>query len=359
MSSKHIKVAILAPLPPPTGGIGTWALRVEKSMPALCCDVALVDEGLIGGREFFGERAKKNLYDEWQRCRRIWHDLEVALESESVDVVHSNIPSVAGGMLRELFCCRIAHRHGVPFVIHYRCTVSSSVKGAILEFLLRMLSNHADAVIVLNEKSRAFVEARTRTQVTLIPNFANVSEIASDCSPSGPVKRCLYVGGVCKEKGIFDLFEVAQRFPNVEFKAIGKVEAGVAEVAPANVVLTGPLPHEEITSALHEADVFFFLSHYVHEGFANALCEAMAAGLPCIVTDWAANADMIGDKGGFVVQPGDIDACEESLRALDNPTLRRYQGKRNIAKVEEEYSEDVVLRQYIELYNRLVGDYER
>lgn len=349
-----MKVAILAPLPPPTGGIGTWALRVEKGLPAHGCDVVLVDEGLIGGREFFGEKAKKSLPQEWKRCLIIWSRLRVALEDQEIQVVHANIPASLGGMLRELVCLHIARLANRKFILHFHCTLDDGLVSGLQAFLLKAICLRADGIVTLNSKSRDYVAHITGVEPWMLPNFISSSEIVASKSYEGPVRRVLFVGGVCEDKGIYDYFAVARRFPDVEFMAVGRIEQGVADVAPANVILTGPLDHSEIASALAEADVFFFLSHYQFEGFSVALTEAMAAGLPCVVTDWAANADMVGGGGGFVVQPCDTDACEQALKALDDPCLRRCQGERNIEKAKEEYSEDIVLEQYIKLYKQLI-----
>ena len=350
-----MKVALLVPLPPPMGGIGTWAMRLKDVIPKEC-EVVFVNEGLIGGREFFGEKSKKNLFDEIRRCRRIWRDLKRTLMDPDVSVVHSNIPAVPGGMLRELVCAHIAHSRKRRFVIHYHSTVSSSVSSKLSEFLLRRLSDTADEVIVLNEKSREFVAARSKTPMRLIPNFVSGNELDEHIVVRPSVTNALYVGGVCEEKGIYDYLNIARRFPDITFTAIGKIEEGVAEAAPSNVVLTGPLDHDAVHQALMKSDVFFFLSHYVHEGFSVALTEAMAAGLPCIVTDWAANKDMIGSEGGTVVGVGDTDAAAVGLERMRSMPLRESMSRRNIETVDAAYSQDVVVPQYLDVYRDVLGE---
>lgn len=351
------KVALLAPLPPPTGGIGTWALRVEAAMPG-GCDVTLVDEGLVGGREFFGEKSKKKLSDEWKRCRRIWNDLETVLSAGNIDIVHANIPAVPGGILRELRCAQIAHAHGCKFIIHWHSTVSQSVDSPITEALLRRICNLADAVIVLNEKSHQYIAARTKTPVYLLPNFVSEVELHDRAPVREEVSSCLYVGGVCKDKGIYDFLGIAERFPNISFKAIGKLEDGVAEAAPPNVTLTGPLDHIEVESAMREADVFFFLTHYQHEGFSVALTEAMAAGLPCIATDWAANADMLGESGGSIVLPGDVDSGARALTVMMGKDIREAMSCSNWTKARENYSATKVLGELLRIYREVLATSE-
>lgn len=77
----------------------------------------------------------------------------------------------------------------------------------------------------------------------------------------------------------------------------------------------------------------------------------MSERLPeCLVSDWAANKDMINDKGGRVVSPKNSKEAIEALNSMLNANIRREQSQRNIRKVRTEYAADVVLNQYVECY---------
>ena len=94
-----------------------------------------------------------------------------------------------------------------------------------------------------------------------------------------------------------------------------------------------------------------FLTFFDGEGFSNALTEAMAAGLPCVVTDWAVNADMIDEgEGGYVVPVRDARAASEAVRKLASPELREQFSQHNIRKVKSQYVEKAVVDQYVDAY---------
>ena len=76
----------------------------------------------------------------------------------------------------------------------------------------------------------------------------------------------------------------------------------------------------------------------------------MAAGLPCIVTDWAANRNMIGDEGGAVVAVGDAEGAAEAFARLRDPELRKKCSESNIKKVSEKYTSTAVIDQYVGAY---------
>ena len=75
-------------------------------------------------------------------------------------------------------------------------------------------------------------------------------------------------------------------------------------------------------------------------------------GLPCLVTDWAANADMIESKGGAVVPVRDSEAAIEGLRSMLPRDVRQSQSEFNLMKVNSTYSDKAVLAQYVDAYER-------
>nr|WP_285890902.1 glycosyltransferase family 4 protein [Mesobacillus maritimus] len=169
--------------------------------------------------------------------------------------------------------------------------------------------------------------------------------------------KAVYVGGVTKEKGCLDIIKVAQKNNSIEFRLVGAVAPEIyrSEV-PENVVLCGEKDRKGVQKELEQADIFVFMSHYYGEGFSNALAEAMAVGLPCVVSDWAANRDMIEEnKGGFVVPVQDIKGIVNSIKTLaESEELRHKMGTWNIEKVNQEYLQEKVTSQYVDIYESLI-----
>lgn len=213
-----------------------------------------------------------------------------------------------------------------------------------------------DCVMVLNQKSKDFVESMCCTKIQIIPNFVEGVEVENSHMIRDEVKRVLYVGGVIESKGCMDLIEVAKAFPHIEFRLVGNPELAIkaAEEMVPNVTLLGAQPHDIVHEELMCADVFAFLSYFPGEGFSNALVEAMACGLPCLVSDWAANADMIEKKGGEVVPIRDPHACIQALERMMPKEVRNKQSAFNLWKVQKAYVDSVVLDQYVDCYESIV-----
>lgn len=82
----------------------------------------------------------------------------------------------------------------------------------------------------------------------------------------------------------------------------------------------------DIVELLNAADIFAFPSF--REGLSVALMEAMAAGLPCVVSEIRGNVDLIKNgEGGFLCKPDDVDAFADSIKKLsENQDIK---GKHN------------------------------
>lgn len=90
------------------------------------------------------------------------------------------------------------------------------------------------------------------------------------------------------------------------------------------------------------------------EGFPNVVGEAMACGVPCVVTDVGDSAYIVGDTG-TVVPPGDPEALADAWRRMIElgPEKRRALGEQARRRIESEFELSVVVQRYLELYREL------
>lgn len=347
------KIILLAPTPPPYGGIAGWVCRMLNTRLKHDWSIIVVDEKVIGGRAVFGEKSKKNLAIEIKRCMNIWKSLRLELKDPDVKIVQACIPAGKNSMLRECVSGIITRIYGKKFIVHFRCTLPNMVKSFSEIFLFKILVKLSHDVFVLNNSSDYFMKRLCkRHNCEVIPNFIEINEVKSKEFFHKEIKTIVYVGGVIPEKGCDQIYEIAPEFPDIQFRLVGNVGMGNV-VVPDNVVLLGEQPKEIVQKELMNADVFMFLSRYYGEGFSNALAEAMAYELPCIVTDWAANKDMIENKGGIVVPLFDINSVKEAIIKLDDPSIRQKMGEWNRKKILENYSKEIVTDLYVEAYDKL------
>jgi len=111
---------------------------------------------------------------------------------------------------------------------------------------------------------------------------------------------------------------------------------------------------DNIPGLLASADLFISASHT--EGFPSAVAEAMAAGLPCVVTDVGDSRLLVGEHG-CVVPANDANALGAAildvLRLSDADRSRVGRLGRSI--VEEKYSLPTVAKMYARLYRQVLN----
>jgi glycosyltransferase involved in cell wall biosynthesis len=115
---------------------------------------------------------------------------------------------------------------------------------------------------------------------------------------------------------------------------------------------------QNVPEYLAKADIFVLPSLY--EGFPNALCEAMASGLPVIATNCGTVADIITDRqNGLLVSPNSIDSLVAALTLLmDNPDLRLKLGVK-AESVVERFSINAVMETWDRTLQRAIQATQR
>jgi glycosyltransferase involved in cell wall biosynthesis len=176
--------------------------------------------------------------------------------------------------------------------------------------------------------------------------------------------RIIFVGRLVAEKGVQIFLQAAEKlkavFPDVQIDLAGEgdseenlrqmtIELGLAN----NVNFLGRL--DNVAEALRNADIYIQPS--LNEGLPNSLLEAMACGLPVVVTKVGGMPDVVTDGvHGFVVEPDNVTELAEALGNLlrDEP-LRREMGKEGCARIQREFSLDSIAEKYITNYRKMIN----
>lgn len=102
------------------------------------------------------------------------------------------------------------------------------------------------------------------------------------------------------------------------------------------------------------ADVFALPSR--REEMPVALLEAMASGLPCVVSRLPGATDAMIEDGieGLLVPPGDVAAWSEAVRwVLEHPDEARVLGRNARRRVQQHYAIDQTAARYLAVYQAI------
>jgi glycosyltransferase involved in cell wall biosynthesis len=114
-------------------------------------------------------------------------------------------------------------------------------------------------------------------------------------------------------------------------------------------------PSDDVPAILAASDCFALASR--SEGLSCSIAEALAAGLPCVVTDVGGNPELVDDgQDGFVVPAGDVARFAAQLqRVVNDPGLRARFGERAREAARARLSASRMVEEYVGLYRELGG----
>ena len=116
-----------------------------------------------------------------------------------------------------------------------------------------------------------------------------------------------------------------------------------------------PGHRDDTPEVLRALDLFVLPSRA--EGISNTVLEAMATGLPVIATRVGGNPDLVveGETGTLVPAENPEALADAILTYAADPALRQRQGARARQLVEERYTLDRMVQQYMDVYDTVSG----
>jgi sugar transferase (PEP-CTERM/EpsH1 system associated) len=112
---------------------------------------------------------------------------------------------------------------------------------------------------------------------------------------------------------------------------------------------------QEVPAFLNAIDVYVQPS--IREGISNSVLEAMATGLPAVVTDTGGNPELvIHEESGLLFPVGDFRSLAAGLLALRQARVRERLGRQALQRTREQFSLDGMIGRYEDLYLRIMGD---
>lgn len=269
-------------------------------------------------------------------------------------------PNIYGGFVSQIL--------GIPFIGAVTGLGATFQKdGAVRNFmtlLYRLAFRRASCVFFENSANRQFFIDRhvvkDANSIVVSGSGVNLKE-----NPLAPVRvddgvtRFITVARVRRDKGFDELLAAIRQIcavhDDVEFHLVGWSEDDaynqlVEEMARQYpVTVHGSVSQARVRELLSQSDCLIHPSH--HEGMANAVLEAGAAGLPCIVSDIPGCREAVDDGAtGFLFPVKDADALEARIdRLLSLPRDdRRAMGLAARRKMSTQFGREKVVDRYLE-----------
>ena len=240
-----------------------------------------------------------------------------------------------------------------------------SLKNKLRVWLAKFLLPLSDGIRVVSERIKQSLITQLpnyRLPIIVLPIFVDIKKIQSakikmDLRQKYPDYdfRILMASRLTKEKNIGlaieAMTEVAIKYPKALLVVVGEgSEAEKLKVKSEKLKVADNVKFEpwtdDLASYYKTADIFLLTSNY--EGYGRTVVEAMAAGLPVIMTDVGlAGEVLIDDLDGIIISPGNRNALEEAILNLTTNPEKQAEFRNNSLKAVANFAEkDEYLRQY-------------
>lgn len=231
----------------------------------------------------------------------------------------------------------------------------------LLRPLLRRVWRSASAVTVTSrENLHLSHKTLPSLQTEIIPNGIDTAVFTPAETPRNATISLLCVGRLIERKGQRYLLEAVAQLRSrsatpftLNLVGTGDDERALRRLAEhlgiTDIVnFSGYVPHEKMPDIYQKSDIFLLPSE--HEGMSNALLEAMACGLPVIVTDTGGTEELVrAGENGLVVPWGDVTALADALQQLLKSTEIRKSMGRKSGKIAEGLRWSAMTERYVQL----------
>jgi len=238
-----------------------------------------------------------------------------------------------------------------PFLFDGFITVSNAVKREIQRRdwirpeKIRVIHNGIRPGIY----DRSFDVQEIKQRLGIDPSKTVIGSVAS----FRPIKGQLYLVEAVKElvERHKDLLVVFVGHDDNDYGRLVRKRIQEAGLAGYFIFLGERLDIPEILSVF---DVFVLSS--VHEGFSNAIVEAMAAGKPVVAPDSGGNPEAVEHgRTGYLYKPCDSRSLAEMLlKLIVNNSLRNTMGCEGKMKVELSFKQEDMIRSNEAYYTSLL-----
>lgn len=282
------------------------------------------------------------------------------------DIVHIHV-SKDGSCFRKRIIAHIAkqfkkkiifHIHSSQFIEFYQKSSNINKRK------IKNMFNISDKIIVLsNYWKNEFSFLISKEKLIALNNGVKLPDSFKKDYKN---KNILFLGKVCKEKGILELLyamvEIVKIYPDIVLYVGGIGEISIYKKISEelniskNVRFLGWIYGSDKEKYLKKCSIFVLPSYF--EGMPVSLLEAMSYSCACVCTSVGGVPEVLNHgKNGLLINPKNIFELQSMLLAcIDDETQRNNLGKNALETITKEYNIKIILEDlkniYLEVFNK-------
>ncbi len=285
--------------------------------------------------------------------------LRLFVKENNINIIHAHCSHAHG------LAILIKRRDSIPKLIVTRRSFGRIAFGSKSKYC----DHDIQFIAVSDHVKEALVQGGVKeNSIKVISSMLDLSRfepVANMVSRSqGFTKKTIVSAGVFdKKKGFWDALQAIEKLSKgrSDFRYIlygdgpqkKRLAAYISDHRLSDVI-SMPGWHDRPAEFLKSADIYLMPSYT--EGIGMSIVEAMAAGVPVVISDIPSHRGNVSDGiNGLLFPPGDITAMAEKLEfLLDNPQARLEMGEKALA-VAGRYDFQVITRRIYDVYLQLVA----
>ena len=195
-----------------------------------------------------------------------------------------------------------------------------------------------------------------------ISDHQKISSVLERFKISG--KYVIFIGTIQPRKNLIRLMEATKRIEDIKVVVVGKTKGTGREGwmfdtvlgepkklgIEDRVIFTGFVPNEDLPYLIAGSEAFTLPSLY--EGFGIPVVEAMACGVPVIISNVSSLPEIVG-KAGLLVNPTSVDQIEQAIRTVLTDKKLKNKLIRLGLKQAKNFSWNKMARKVIKVFTHL------
>jgi len=244
----------------------------------------------------------------------------------------------------------------------------------IMLFLQKKAYKRSSCVFFQNESNKKYFEEMNIVGVNamLLPGSGVNLDLhkLEDYPEEDKNIKFILVSRIRKDKGFDEFFSavkiLTEKYNNIEFHLVGwyeddKYKDQITEMEQKYpVIYHGSQSQEKVHELISESHCLIHPSH--HEGMANVLLEAAAAGRPCITSNISGCKEAVNDGvTGFLFDVKNSKSLSEAIiKFLElKHEERKKMGLIGRKKMETEFDRQMVVNSYLEKIENIISEQQR
>ena len=347
------------PMPPNVGGMTTVLCDLGNSKLAEQVNLVFLNTAKT-------TREGRSLIEAVLSKLALWLDWIKLIKTRPETIAHIHTCSGFTFFLDSVLVC-LAKLCRVPVVLHVHGAKFDQFIDRLnpaLVGLARWICRHCEYVIVLSESWKIELSKRMGPQrFAVVENGVPIKATLSRNAHDVNLVNILFLGNLTERKGVLDLLAVMPEVRHAVLHLVGGEEQpGIIDSIMCMLQdpkLNGKVKYHGVKYGqdkqqfLQDADIFVLPSYA--EGLPISLLEAMACGIPVIVSGVGGiPAVVTHEQEGFLITAGNRGELSMALNKLINsPQLRERMGLAARKRCQEQFSIDVTADKLLSLYREI------